>query len=210
MLFPRAFSRESLFFPLLVGLTLPLMLGGCASIISRRETTPLPTTALIPPPAQPRAVQTGRASWYGPGFHGNMTSSGEIYNQHDLTAAHPTLPLGSRAVVTNLNNGKSVEVRINDRGPFVKGRTLDLSYAAARTIGLTRPGTAPVRIEVIPHHSLSGVRHRKSLKQRMPIKRKRRVIPTKARGIDPLYESRERMPPLPEELSNKGNGGTIF
>ncbi len=97
----------------------------------------------------PEAVQVGTASWYGPGFHGNRTSSGEIYDQYDLTAAHQTLPLGTRVVVTNLQNGKAVEVRINDRGPFVKGRAIDLSYAAARSLGMIGPGTVPVRIEVL-------------------------------------------------------------
>jgi rare lipoprotein A len=94
-------------------------------------------------------VQTGLASWYGPGFHGNRTSSGEIYDQNDLTAAHRSLPLGTRVAVTSLHNGKSVEVRINDRGPFVDGRIIDLSHAAARTLDLIGPGTAPVRLEVL-------------------------------------------------------------
>jgi rare lipoprotein A len=94
-------------------------------------------------------TQTGIASWYGPGFHGKPTSSGEIYDQNDLTAAHRTLPLGTRVAVTNLDNGKSVEVRINDRGPFVEGRIIDLSYAAARAVELVGPGTAPVRLEVL-------------------------------------------------------------
>jgi len=95
------------------------------------------------------AIQVGTASWYGPGFHGNHTSSGEVYDQYDLTAAHQTLPLGTRVAVTNAQNGKSVEVRINDRGPFVKGRAIDLSYAAARTLGMIGAGTIPVRIEVL-------------------------------------------------------------
>jgi peptidoglycan lytic transglycosylase len=109
-------------------------------------------TARRPQPplaAQPGAFQLGIASWYGPGFHGNATSSGEIYNQYELTAAHQTLPLGTRVAVTNLQNGRSVEVRINDRGPFVKDRAIDLSYAAARSLGMLGPGTVPVRIEVL-------------------------------------------------------------
>jgi rare lipoprotein A len=101
------------------------------------------------PPPVTNGVQVGIASWYGPGFHGNRTANGEIYDQYELTAAHPTLPLGTRAMVTNLENGRAVEVRINDRGPFVGGRVVDLSYAAARTIGLVGPGTARVRIEVL-------------------------------------------------------------
>jgi rare lipoprotein A len=94
-------------------------------------------------------VQVGVASWYGPGFHGNRTANGEIYDQYELTAAHPSLPLGTRAMVTNLENGRSVEVRINDRGPFVGRRAIDLSYGAARAIHMVGPGTARVRIEVL-------------------------------------------------------------
>ncbi|OGD22274.1 MAG: hypothetical protein A2W03_09290 [Candidatus Aminicenantes bacterium RBG_16_63_16] len=94
-------------------------------------------------------IQTGIASWYGGEFHGRLTSSKEIYDMNDLTAAHNTLPLGTHVAVTNLDNGQSVVVRINDRGPFAKNRVIDLSYAAARAIGLIGPGTAPVRIEVL-------------------------------------------------------------
>jgi rare lipoprotein A len=95
-------------------------------------------------------VQTGIASWYGEEFHGKETSSREIYDMNDLTAAHNSLPLGTYVTVTNLNNGRSVTVRINDRGPFVKKRVIDLSYAAARAIDMIGTGTAPVRIEVLP------------------------------------------------------------
>lgn len=122
-------------------LILTTLVAGCG-FFSRRAPAP-------PEVASRGAVQTGTASWYGPGFHGNRTSSGEIYDQYELTAAHQTLPLGTRVAVTNLQNGKAVEVRINDRGPFVKGRTIDLSYAAARTLGMLGPGTVPVRIEVL-------------------------------------------------------------
>ena len=94
-------------------------------------------------------VQTGIASWYGGEFHGKRTSSREVYDMNDLTAAHNTLPLGTFVAVTNLNNGQSVVVRINDRGPFVKNRMIDLSYAAARALDMIGTGTAPVRIEVL-------------------------------------------------------------
>ena len=104
--------------------------------------------APAPPPVR-NGVQVGVASWYGPGFHGNRTANGEIYDQYELTAAHRTLPLGTRVMVTNLRNDRAVEVRINDRGPFVDGRAIDLSYAAARTIDMVGPGTARVRIEVL-------------------------------------------------------------
>src|SRR5437773_7085951 len=96
------------------------------------------------PPPVAGGVQVGVASWYGPGFHGNRTANGEIYDQYELTAAHRSLPHGTRVMVTNLMNGRAVEVRINDRGPFVGGRVIDLSYAAARAIDMVGPGTARV------------------------------------------------------------------
>lgn len=95
------------------------------------------------------SVYTGRASWYGPGFHGRRTANGEIFNQNAMTAAHRTLPFGTRIRVTNLRNNRQVTVRVNDRGPFTGGRILDLSAGAARAIGLERAGVGPVRIEVL-------------------------------------------------------------
>lgn len=93
--------------------------------------------------------QKGIASWYGEDFHGRPTASGETYNMYDLTAAHRTLPLGSHVRVRNLENDSEVDVRINDRGPFVRGRIIDLSYAAAKEIGIVGSGTAKVRIDVL-------------------------------------------------------------
>jgi len=90
--------------------------------------------------------QKGKASWYGKKFHGKKTSSGEIYNMHAMTAAHKTLPLGTYVRVHNLANGKSIEVRVNDRGPFVRGRIIDLSYTGATKLDIVGPGTAPVEI----------------------------------------------------------------
>lgn len=90
--------------------------------------------------------ERGMASWYGRGFHGRKTASGETYDMYALTAAHRTLPLGTYVRVHNLNNGKAVDVRINDRGPFVHRRIIDLSFKAAKRIGLVVPGTAPVEI----------------------------------------------------------------
>jgi rare lipoprotein A len=95
----------------------------------------------------PAFRQIGVASWYGPGFHGRKTASGERYDQNDLTAAHRKLPLGSEVKVTNLENGRSITVEINDRGPYAKGRVLDLSKAAARELGMVENGLAKVRIE---------------------------------------------------------------
>ena len=94
-------------------------------------------------------TQTGIASWYGKDFHGKKTANGEIYNMHAMTAAHKTLPLGTWVRVYNLTNGKSCDVRVNDRGPFVRGRIIDLSYSAAKEIGLVGPGTAKVRIKAM-------------------------------------------------------------
>ena len=93
--------------------------------------------------------QVGKASWYGPGFHGKKTASGQVFNQHALTAAHPHLPLGSRVKVTNLKNGKEVEVTINDRGPHKAGRIIDLSRAAAKKIAMG--GQAQVKVVAIPN-----------------------------------------------------------
>jgi len=103
----------------------------------------------------PENIQTGVASWYGPNFHGKTTSNKEIYDMHDLTAAHKSLPFGTYVVVTNLNNGKTVTVRINDRGPFVKGRIIDLSYAAAKAVDMVGSGTAPVKLEILTEISPS-------------------------------------------------------
>lgn len=94
-------------------------------------------------------VQSGIASWYGQEFHGRPTSNGEIYNMHDLTAAHRTLPFGTVVEITNILNGRTVTVRINDRGPFVGNRIIDLSYAAARMLDMVGPGTIPIRLEVV-------------------------------------------------------------
>jgi rare lipoprotein A len=91
--------------------------------------------------------QKGRASWYGKKFHGAKTANGEIYDMHQMTAAHPTLPLPSYAKVTNLANGKSVIVRVNDRGPFLRGRIIDLSYAAAFQLDYIKKGSAEVLVE---------------------------------------------------------------
>ena len=97
--------------------------------------------------AKPDHKEVGEASWYGPGFHGKETASGETFDQKDMTAAHPSLPMGSVAKVTNLENGKKVEVRINDRGPFKGDRAIDLSSAAANKIDMKKGGTTQVKIE---------------------------------------------------------------
>ena len=97
--------------------------------------------------------ETGVASWYGPGFHGRLTANGEVYDQHRLTAAHRTLPLPSIVQVTNLENGRSIRLRVNDRGPFAKNRIIDVSAKAAELLGFRNKGTAKVRVEVLPEES---------------------------------------------------------
>lgn len=96
-------------------------------------------------------VERGVASWYGPGFHGNKTANGERYDMYALTAAHRTLPLGSVAVVHSFTSGRQVTVRINDRGPFAKGRILDLSLAGAQALGMTGNGTDQIELRVISY-----------------------------------------------------------
>lgn len=102
------------------------------------------------------SVARGVASWYGRRFHGNKTAIGEIYDMYALTAAHPTLPLPSYARVTNVANGRSVVVRVNDRGPFVRGRSIDLSYAAAARLGFIQQGSAQVEIEALDPRQMAS------------------------------------------------------
>ena len=93
--------------------------------------------------------QKGVASWYGDDFHGRTTASGELYDMHALTAAHRTLPLGTVVRIVNVVNGKHVTIRVNDRGPYVHGRILDLSYAAAKTLGMVQDGVSAIQLEVV-------------------------------------------------------------
>lgn len=109
------------------------------------------------PRYEPNYSETGQASWYGPGFHGKSTANGEDFDQHDLTAAHRTLPLPSMVRVTNLDNGKTAIVRVNDRGPFAHGRILDLSKAAAQKLDMLRSGTAKVKVEYLPRETESYI-----------------------------------------------------
>lgn len=129
----------------IITLGLCAMLAACS--LSRPGLPPAPLPAPVAPAPTPQVF--GVASWYGPGFQGHRTSAGVIYNQEDLTAASTVFPVGSRVVVTNLENGRSVEVVVDDRGPFKKGRKIDLSHKAARVIGMLDKGTAPVRIDLV-------------------------------------------------------------
>lgn len=129
-------------------LALSLVAGGCA----RRSTPPL-STPPVPHPAPKSAVigstETGVASWYGVPYHGRRSASGEIFDMEKLTAAHRDLPFQTWVEVTNLSNGKQVDVRITDRGPFVRGRIIDVSMAAARELDMVRAGVVKVRLKVI-------------------------------------------------------------
>lgn len=120
-----------------------MLVTGCAKHKSSRA------PAKPPKPARIGSTEKGEASWYGEPYHGRRAASGEVYNMEQLTAAHRSLPFQTWVEVTNLKNGKQVNVRINDRGPFVNGRIIDLSRAAAREIDMVRMGIAPVRLRVI-------------------------------------------------------------
>jgi len=155
-------------------LFLIFMCQGCAAVgdVSRREGMTmtdaivsrgddrqiegrkLPTNINLSKTSQIQLVQSGRASWYGPGFHGKVTASGETFDDAALTAAHKSLPLGSKARVTNVINGNFVEVKINDRGPWTQGRIIDLSRAAARALGILEKGIAIVRVELVGAESV--------------------------------------------------------
>ncbi len=160
---------------------LPLVLAGLGLVLSacqQPQPKPPATISVAPPPLLDRAPgayklgkpyqigkawyypksdysynETGIASWYGPGFHGKATANGESFDQNALTAAHRTLPMPSMVRVTNLDNGRSIKVRINDRGPFKNGRIIDLSRRAADLLGFRRQGTAKVRVEIVEDES---------------------------------------------------------
>jgi rare lipoprotein A len=133
---------------LVVALAALALLAGCSRAVM--------TTPSVPPVTGMEEV--GMASWYGAPHHGRRTASGEVYDMHQLTAAHKTLPFGTRLLVTNRETSQSAEVRVNDRGPFVEGRILDVSYAAARLLGAVGSGLIPVRVRVLslPARSSTG------------------------------------------------------
>ncbi len=146
----------------LIPLALLLVLAGCAAPVA--PTLSSPSSQPLRPWQKPYSVygvryqplldhqgftQSGVASWYGADFHGKKTSNGEIYDMYDKTAAHKVLPLGVHVRVRNLDNGLATVVRVNDRGPFVKKRIIDLSYAVAKELGVVGPGTARVQLEAL-------------------------------------------------------------
>ena len=122
-----------------------------AEVLPAAEPVAAPVKAEPPKPPAPAvvSVSTGQASWYGPGFFGNRTASGEVLRPGTLTAAHRTLPFGTKVRVTNLWNGRSAVVRINDRGPFHGARVIDLAHGAANQLGLVASGVAKVKLEVL-------------------------------------------------------------
>ena len=128
-----------------------LLLSACAKKHRITAATPRP-----PSPASIASTETGIASWYGHPYHGRAAANGEIYDMEKMTAAHRTLPFGTQVRVTNLSNGKSVDVRIIDRGPFVAGRIIDLSHAAARVIDMIGSGVAQVRVDILSLPSLAS------------------------------------------------------
>jgi len=147
---PSSLSPFSLI-PIRLAFLLLLIAWGLSSCAGRP-----PKYAASPADYPVGYVERGYASWYGPGFHGNKTASGEVYDSHQLTAAHRTLPLGSVVQVRSLTNGRRVTVRINDRGPFVKGRIIDLSFAAAQALAMAGPGTDQVELRVVGYGERPG------------------------------------------------------
>jgi rare lipoprotein A len=143
-----------------------LLVSSCASKKTgiNRPASQKPYTVMgqrYEPLASPEGfVQSGIASWYGPDFHGKNTSNGEVYDMNGMTAAHKTLPLGVYVKVKNTENGREAVLRINDRGPCVKNRVIDLSYAAAKKLGVDRAGTAPVRIEALGYRDGGSGRYK--------------------------------------------------
>lgn len=117
--------------------------------INRKALLVFPLLLLLSCSKEPTHTLQGTASWYGRHHHGRVTASGQRFDMYAFTAAHRTLPMGTRLRVTNVVNGRSVVVTITDRGPFVRQRVIDLSYAAAREIGMIGPGTAPVDLKIL-------------------------------------------------------------
>ncbi|WP_456432336.1 septal ring lytic transglycosylase RlpA family protein [Thermosulfuriphilus sp.] len=162
-------------------LLLAFLLAGCAPRLTYIPSPPGPKPpatqrpytvggkTYYPLPSSRGFVEVGLASWYGPGFHGRRTANGERYNMYEFTAAHKTLPMNTYVLVTNLENGRQTVVRINDRGPFVKGRIIDLSYAAARALGMHRKGLARVRLVALGEgHEIKTARGPKIVFDKIP------------------------------------------
>ncbi|MDJ0942141.1 MAG: septal ring lytic transglycosylase RlpA family protein [Kiloniellales bacterium] len=147
--------------------------------------------------------ETGIASWYGPGFDGKPTANGETYDQEALTAAHRTLPMPSMVRVTNLENGRSLRLKVNDRGPFARGRIIDVSRQAAELLGFQEAGTAKVRVELIEAESrrLAAAAQSRQDDDPAPL-----AVPTVAVAVVPLAPSASAPPPTPNDSAAIGGG----
>ena len=174
-----------------------LFVLAAGGLLARCSTTTLPTSSYYPAASAGPAATAGprsriaTASWYGPGFNGRRTASGEVFHQNDLTAASRTLPLGSHVRVTNLVNGRSVVVRINDRGPYVSGRSIDLSRSSAERIGMAHQGVGTVKISRLDD-GLGGVE---------PISAPISAAPVSYAGLGGIWSGapRRTSQPLPRE-----------
>jgi rare lipoprotein A (peptidoglycan hydrolase) len=147
-----------------------LAISGCSSEYSGKKNTggrgKLTQQEKGTAATKPVHKEVGEASWYGPGFQGQETANGETFDQKNMTAAHPSLPMGTKAKVTNLENGKKVEVRINDRGPYAENRVIDLSSAAAKKLDMKEDGTSQVKIETKPAKKKISTKHSSKTKLR--------------------------------------------
>lgn len=168
------------------------------------------------PAPDPYYDRTGEASWYGPGFNGKRTANGEIFNQYDMTAAHPTLPMPSFVRVTNLGNGREAVVRVNDRGPFHSDRIIDLSKAAAEKIGLIATGVAPVRVQYLKEESEIYIASNGTIWPGMPkpagrdfakALMPREKLPPGGAEDDRYYDLKEEYLPAPLEVAD--NSGIV-
>ena len=154
-------------FRFIMAIAIMYQFSGCASSpryttdqSAKRSTKKLSTKSKVRPKGTSRKVLKGVSSYYAEDFHGKLTANGEVYDMYGLTAAHKTLPLNTICRVTNIKNGKSLILRINDRGPYVKGRILDCSYGAAKKLGFIGQGTTDVKIEVIEWGDGEYMQHR--------------------------------------------------
>jgi peptidoglycan lytic transglycosylase len=166
------------------------------------------------PSADPRYTAEGTASWYGADFHGRLTANGEVFDMHSLSAAHPTMPMPSYARVTNLDNGRSIIVRVNDRGPYAQNRVIDVSIAAAKALEFYGRGLAHVRVEYVGRAPLEGTDDRMlmaTLRQGTPAPAPSRVLVASAGPFVPGFgEADDSGPlPLPAERPFSLGGGPV-
>jgi rare lipoprotein A len=148
----RAFTRDGELLAPAVSTEVAIRDAGGTTIQDdplQQQSPELPVAPVAVPTAKVIRSFQGQASWYGPGFYGNRTASGEVFRPGTFTAAHRSLPFGTKVLVTNMTNGKSAMVRINDRGPFHGSRVIDLAHGAARELGVTSSGIASVKLQVI-------------------------------------------------------------